>query len=89
MNAKTGQHGRLHVNESILQNVFRQVIVKAGLTKRATFQTLWYSFAAFLIEAGYDIRNTQKLLWQECASTTLVYAHALSRDGQSVVSYAC
>ena len=39
-NARTGEEGRHHVDESILQKAFKQAVRKAGLVKRATCHTL-------------------------------------------------
>ena len=36
MNQKTGEEGRHHVDESLVQKAVRDAVVKAGLTKRAT-----------------------------------------------------
>jgi len=35
-NTKTGEEGRHHVDESLVQKAVRDAVVKAGLTKRAT-----------------------------------------------------
>lgn len=40
----------------------RQVVPKAGLTKRATCHTFRHSFASHLLEGGYEIRTVQELL---------------------------
>lgn len=42
-NEKTGEQGRHHVDESIVQKAFKQAVEKAGLTKRATCHTVRHS----------------------------------------------
>lgn len=86
MNRKTGQQGRQHVDESIVQKAFKQAVEKAGLTKKATCHTLRHSFARHLIEASYDIRTVQELLGHKDARTTMIYTHVLNRGGQGVKS---
>lgn len=71
MNAKTGEQGRHHVDESILQNALKQTIGKSGFAKRATCHTLRRSFAIHLLEDGYDIRTVQELLGHKDVRTTI------------------
>lgn len=58
----------------------------AGLWLGATCHTLRHSFAAQIIEAGYDIRSVQELLGHKDVRTRMVYTHVLNRGGRGVKS---
>jgi integron integrase len=85
-NPRTGQEGRHHVHESVIQKAVADAVRRAGLTKRATCHTFRHSFATQLLERGYDIRTVQELLGHKDVKTTMIYTHVLNRGGKGVRS---
>jgi integrase len=83
---RSGGPRRHHAHEGPVIRAIREAALRSGIAKRATSHSFRHSFAAHLIEDGYDIRTVQKLLGHKDVSTTMVYTHLLNKGGRGVRS---
>jgi len=58
-----------------------QAVRDIGIKKPVSCHTFRHSFAAHLLEEGYDIRTIQEFLGHKDLKTTMIYTHVLTRAG--------
>lgn len=85
-NSRTGEEGRYHVHESLVQRAVKEAVGRAGIVKHVGCHTFRHSFATHLLETGYDIRTIQELPGHKDVRTTMIYTHVLNRGGKGVRS---
>ena len=74
-----GQVSGKPISARTLQQVFRKMLTRSNIQKKASLHTLRHSYATHLMNKGIDLRIIQKLLGHKSIKTTLIYCH-LSDD---------
>ena len=69
-----------------LQQILKQNIVKAGITKPVTLHWLRHSYATHLLESGTDLRYIQEILGHSSSKTTEIYTHVSTKSLQNIIS---
>ena len=75
-----------HKHESYLQKAIKTAVEKSNITRNVSCNTFRHSFAAHLLEDGYDVHAVQKLLGHKDVRTTMKYNQVLNKNGLNVHS---
>ena len=69
-----------------LQQVLKQGVAKANITKPVSLHWLRHSYATHLLENGTDLRYIQEILGHSSSRTTEIYTHVSTKSIQNIVS---
>lgn len=78
-NGETGEQGRYHIHETVIQKAVKSARIAAGIHKHVTPHTFRHSYATHLLEDGETIRTVQELLGHKSVKTTMIYTHVMQK----------
>ena len=81
-----GQTKGTPYSDKSLQQVLKQALQKATITKPVTLHWLRHSYATHLLESGTDLRYIQELLGHNSSKTTEIYTHVSTKSIQQIKS---
>ncbi|WP_317245664.1 tyrosine-type recombinase/integrase [Flavobacterium amniphilum] len=81
-----GQNQGMPYDSRSLQQVLKQALKKAAITKPVTLHWLRHSYATHLLESGTDLRYIQELLGHNSSKTTEIYTHVSTKSIQLIKS---
>ncbi len=81
-----GQNKGVPYDERSLQQVLKQALIKAKITKPVSLHWLRHSYTTHLLEPGTDLKYIQELLGHKSSKTTEIYTHVSTREIQKIKS---
>ncbi len=75
-----------HMTPRAVQKAFKQALKKAGISRRASCNSLRHSFAVHLLEKGVDIKHVRRLLGHARTETTSIYKKLVTTDKVDIKS---